>query len=230
MEGSVIAIVPAAGQGTRLGGRKPFVLLLGKPVILWTIEALQASPLIEEIIPVLNESDLEDGARLVEYDHLSKVKRIARGGAERQDSVRHGLMLIEEGCEAVLIHDGARPLLTPTFVEAVLQALPGFDGAVAAVPPKDTIKEAGPDGLVRGTLRRQDLWAVQTPQAFPYRKLMEAYEAAGKDGFYSTDDSALVERIGGRVKVVPGSYENIKITTPEDIGIAEAILTRRRAG
>jgi 2-C-methyl-D-erythritol 4-phosphate cytidylyltransferase len=127
----------------------------------------------------------------------------------------------------VLIHDGVRPFLTPRLITRTVEGLRGFDGAIAAVPPKDTIKKADADGVVVKTLARDELWSVQTPQVFPYETIMKAYESASAEGFRSTDDSALVERTGGRVNIVMGSYENIKITTPEDLSVAEAFAKRR---
>jgi 2-C-methyl-D-erythritol 4-phosphate cytidylyltransferase len=222
----VIAVVPAAGLGTRLGpgANKTFLPLLDRPLIAWTLLALQAAEEIAEIIPVLKESDMEQAAEMVERYGLRKVKRIAPGGAERQDSVLSGLKLIKDPYSTVLIHDGARPLVEHSLIRETIAALEGYDGAVAALPARETIKEAERGGLIRKTLDRHVLWSAQTPQVFPYRGIMEAYEEAARDGFYSTDDSALVERRGGRVRVVMGSPRNIKITTPEDLGVAELFL------
>jgi 2-C-methyl-D-erythritol 4-phosphate cytidylyltransferase len=225
---SIVAIVPAAGLGTRFspGANKPFHLLLGKPAIVWSLEVLSALHEIKEIIPVLKESDLETGVEIFERYNLSKVRRIAPGGKERQDSVYNGLKLVKGDADKVLIHDGARPLVDAVMVRKVLEALPGFDGVIAGVPIKDTIKEVQ-DHMVKRTLRRETLWAVQTPQVFLYAALVKAYEAAMEAGFYSTDDAALLERSGGRVRVVMGSYANIKVTTPEDISLVEELLRER---
>jgi 2-C-methyl-D-erythritol 4-phosphate cytidylyltransferase len=224
----VIAVVPAAGFGRRFGAgtNKPFITLLDKPLVVWALETLQATKEIAEIIPVFKESDMEEGVRIVEDYGLSKVKRIAPGGKERQDSVYNGLKLITDKSAVVLIHDGARPLVDKTLIRNTIKGLEGYDGAVAALPPKDTIKETDENGDIRKTLKRQSLWAVQTPQVFYYKRIMDAYEKAMKEGFYSTDDSALVERQGGRIRVVMGSYKNIKITTPEDLDIAELFLKK----
>jgi 2-C-methyl-D-erythritol 4-phosphate cytidylyltransferase len=224
--GRVIAVVPAAGLGTRLGPglNKSFLPLLDRPLLAWTLEALQAAEEIAEIIPVLKGSEMEQAGEMVERYGLTKVKRIARGGAERQDSVLSGLELIKGPCSTVLIHDGARPLLEQALIRATIAALEGYDGAVAALPARETIKEADGAGLIRRTLQRQALWSAQTPQVFPFRGIMEAHEEAAREGFRSTDDSALVERRGGRVRVVMGSQRNIKITTPEDLEVAEMLL------
>jgi 2-C-methyl-D-erythritol 4-phosphate cytidylyltransferase len=237
----VVAIVPAAGLGKRFGPgkNKPFQTLCGKPIIVWPLETMESVPAIDEIIPVLKAEDMELGQRIFEEYNLSKIKRIAAGGRERQDSVYNGLKLIEDENCAVLIHDGVRPLIESELIENAIGTLitasspplekggkEGFsrlDGVVLGVPLKDTIKEAD-DGIVKKTLRRESLWAVQTPQVFLYKRILAAYDRAINDGFYSTDDSALMEHYGGKVKIVPGSYRNIKITTPEDILIAEAFL------
>lgn len=228
MKARVVAIVPAAGVGKRFGEgtNKPFELLAGKPLMLWAIETLEALPEVAEIIPVVKEDQMEAAAELFERHSISKVKRIAPGGRERQDSVFHGLNLIEDRQSIVIVHDGARPLAEPQVVQYALSELKDCDGVVVAVPVKDTIKEVA-DGVVMKTLQRDILWAVQTPQIFFCEPLRRAYERAVADSFYSTDDSALVERYGGRVKVVMGSYTNIKITTPGDLLVAEQFLSMR---
>jgi 2-C-methyl-D-erythritol 4-phosphate cytidylyltransferase len=229
--GKVIAVVPAAGLGKRFGAgtAKSFVELLGKPLVLWALGALEAYEGVDEVVPVLRPEEMGPGVKLFEGAGLAKVRRVAPGGRERQDSVGNALKLIGDEADAtVLIHDGARPMLDAALIRAALEGLSGgFDGSVAAVPLKDTVKEADPDGMVRSTLRRDALVAVQTPQVFRLGAIARAYEEAAKEGFYSTDDSALVERMGGRVRLVMGSYENIKVTTPEDLAVAELFLKRR---
>jgi 2-C-methyl-D-erythritol 4-phosphate cytidylyltransferase len=239
----VVAIVPAAGLGKRFGPgkNKSLQTLGGKPVVIWSLEALESVLEIVEIIPVLKAEDMEQGQQLFEKYNLSKIKRIAAGGKERQDSVYNGLKLIDDDSCFVLIHDGVRPLIEKELIENAINALinpsspplvkgdkggfNGFDGVILGVPLKDTIKEAG-DGIIKKTLRRDSLWAIQTPQVFLYRKLLAAYDQAMKEGLYSTDDSALVEHNGGKIKVVLGSYRNIKVTTPEDLDIAEFLIKK----
>jgi 2-C-methyl-D-erythritol 4-phosphate cytidylyltransferase len=225
MPHKAVAIVPSAGLGRRFGvGRnKPFETLGDKPVLIWALEALDKMPEISEIIPVLKESDIQAGVELFNFYKITKVKRIAPGGRERQDSVFNGLHFIKDRGSVVLIHDGARPFLKPKTVRQALKTLPGYDGVVIGVPPKDTIKEIEGE-LIRQTLKRDALIAVQTPQIFFYQPLLAAYEKAMKESFYATDDAALVERNGGRIGVVICEYTNIKITTPEDLLIAEAFL------
>lgn len=264
MEKKVIAIIPAAGSGQRFGkdGNKSFQPLGGKPVIVWTLEVFDSLGDIVEVIPVLKDADMEYGRSLFERYGLSKVKRIAPGGKERQDSVYSGLILVDKGTDAVLIHDGVRPLVEKELIERALQELlippeksppppftkggrggikrggeGGFDGVIVGVPLKDTIKGARSEKsevrsqkkeiIVKKTLTRDLFWAVQSPQVFKYTSLMKAYKKAMDEGFYSTDDSAIVERYGGKVKIVMGSYTNIKITTPEDMDIAEVLLKKR---
>lgn len=260
----VIAIVPAAGLGKRFGPgtNKPFQNLGGKPLIIWSLETLQSVNQIEEIIPVLKMEDMEYGQKVFEENGLSKIKRIAPGGKERQDSVYNALNIIDDKNCTVLIHDGVRPLIEKDLIENAIRELlnppppllvkggsislspslekggkggfKGYDGIVLGVPLKDTIKEVQSSAfrvqseiVVKKTLNRNVLWAIQTPQIFPYKKIFHAYNKAMKDGFYSTDDSALIERYGGKVKVVKGSYQNIKITTPEDLEIAECLLRNK---
>jgi 2-C-methyl-D-erythritol 4-phosphate cytidylyltransferase len=225
----ITAIIPAAGLGKRFGpGKdKPFRLLGGKPLIVWPIEALQAIPEISEIIPVLRTEDAEYGRKLFEQYGITKIKGIVPGGKERQDSVYNGLRMIEDKHGIVLVHDGARPLVNRELIQGLIAEMTSCrgecDGIVPGVPVKDTIKEAE-HGLVRKTLKRDNLRAIQTPQIFRYEKLYKAYEQAMEEKQYATDDAAVLERYGGRIRIVMGSYRNIKITTPEDLVIAEALL------
>jgi 2-C-methyl-D-erythritol 4-phosphate cytidylyltransferase len=227
----VVAIVPAAGLGKRFGSgvNKAFHTLDGKPLLVWSLQVLEAVAAITEIIPVLKSEEMETGQMLFEEYGLRKVKRIAAGGKERQDSVYNGLKIIEDKNCIVLIHDGVRPLIEKKLAENAINELitspsgEEADGIILGVPLKDTVKEAE-GAVVKKTLKRGSLWAVQTPQVFPYANILAAYDRSMKEGFYSTDDSALVEHSGGRIKVVMGSYRNIKVTTPEDILIAQALL------
>jgi 2-C-methyl-D-erythritol 4-phosphate cytidylyltransferase len=228
----VTAIVPAAGIGKRFGTgtHKQFETLQGKPILIWALEIFQGIQNIREIIPVLASEDMEHGKQAVDAYRITKVRRIAPGGKERQDSVWNGLKLVQDKNSMVLIHDGVRPLiekrLVESLIEQMMENLPTkgiCDGIVLGMPPKDTIKEA-PEQVVKKTLNRNILWAVQTPQIFPYKTIYNAYNKAMQERFYSTDDAALVERYKGKVHIVQGSYRNIKITTPEDLMIAEALL------
>ncbi|MEW6066771.1 MAG: 2-C-methyl-D-erythritol 4-phosphate cytidylyltransferase [Nitrospirota bacterium] len=224
----IVAVVPAAGIGKRFGSgaNKPFLHLCGKPLIIWSLETLHSVNAVREIIPVLKEEDMEQGRKIFESYGFSKIKRISPGGKERQDSVYNGLKLVEDKDCMVIIHDGVRPLIGKDLVEKLIDELKDFDGAVLSVPVKDTIKEAE-DEIVKKTLKRDSLWAIQTPQIFSFRTISGAYEKAIEEGFYATDDAALVEKYGGNIKIVMGSYRNIKITTPEDMAIAEFLLTKK---
>jgi len=243
MNYKVTAIVPSAGLGRRFGRNrnKPFQNLGGKPLVVWALETLDSVEEIAEIIPVLKKGDRGKGAEVFEQYKLSKIKKIALGGKERQDSVYNGLKLIEGQDGIVLIHDGARPFIEKDLIEKAIRellippypplakggkgGLKGYDGVILGVPVKDTIKEAEGE-IIKKTLKRDSLWAIQTPQVFHYRTIFSAYEKATKDGFYPTDDAALVEKYGGKIRVIMGSYRNIKITTPEDLIAAEYFLSR----
>lgn len=224
-----VAIVAAAGKSERMGGmKKQFMPLLGVPVLARTLLAFEHSPHIRKIIVVIEETDrkrFEDS--IVAGFGLTKILEAVGGGEERQDSVLNGLRSLPGETSRVLVHDGARPLVTPELISGLIEALPNWQGVVAAVPLKDTIKRVGPENAVVRTIEREDLWAAQTPQVFLPEVLMEAHQRARMDGFYGTDDSVLLERLGYKVRVIMGSYENIKITTPADLVIAEAILGLR---
>ena len=228
MNRNVVAIVPAAGIGRRLGPgtNKAFHILLGRPLIVWAIEVLERTEEIDEIIPVLKESDMEGGLEVFEQCNFSKVRKVIPGGNQRQDSVYNGLRHIDGKPNIVLIHDGVRPLVGREKVKEAIYALGGYDGVILGVPVKDTIKQVQ-DDMVSNTLRRDTLRAIQTPQVFLHDSLMGAYETAMEKKIYGTDDAALVERTGGKVKVIMGSYTNIKITTPEDIPLAEFLLRQK---
>ncbi len=224
MGDTVIAVVPSAGSGVRFGANKTFARLLDRPVLAWTLQALASAGEVDEVIPVVRESDMARCLEMVEALGIPKVRTVVPGGPGRHDSVMNGLRAIGGGDAVVLVHEGARPLLSHDIISRVVAGLGGFDGCICAAPPKDTIKEISGGGTVARTLNRDALRAVQTPQAFGLSTLLEAYGRAAREGDFSTDDSALVERAGGRVNVVEGSYRNIKITTPEDLEIARILM------
>jgi 2-C-methyl-D-erythritol 4-phosphate cytidylyltransferase len=194
--------------------------LAGKPVLAWSIDALQKNERVDRIILVNNQKNLEPVRCLVVDAKWTKVAEVCLGGQRRQDSVAAGLKMLGQ-CEWVIIHDGARPFLTHDLIEQGLAAAKATGAAVAAVPVTDTIKLAGDDQMVIETPPRQNLWAVQTPQVFRFELLKEAYRQARDD---VTDDASLVEQTGGRVKLFLGSYTNIKITTPHDLAVAELLI------
>jgi 2-C-methyl-D-erythritol 4-phosphate cytidylyltransferase len=219
----VTAIVVGAGSGSRMGADKAFLDLAGKPVISWPVEVLQRNMRVSEIVLVLHKNRLEEGRGLVEKMGWSKVTRICAGGSLRQDSVKNGLAGIGD-CELVLIHDAARPFLTDSLIDDGVKTAGYTGSAAAAVPVKDTVKQVDENYIVSSTLPRSSLMAVQTPQVFRYEILKEAYCSLDDE---VTDDAAAVERIGFKVKLYTGDYENIKITTREDLALAEIIAKRR---
>ena len=221
---SVWAIVPAAGTGERFGGvkPKPFADLAGKPVIVRTLHVFEDCKAVEGVVLVAHLDWLKDYKELIALYDLKKVKAVVAGGDTRTQSVRHGLAALGTGADVVMVHDGVRPLLTPAIITSGLHAVKATGAAIAAVPVKPTIKGVDPKtGTVTETLDRELLWEVQTPQVFD-RKLLERAYGQDRDG--ATDDAALVERLGVKVHVFTGSYENVKITTPEDMVIARAFF------
>jgi 2-C-methyl-D-erythritol 4-phosphate cytidylyltransferase len=215
------AIVVAAGGSQRMNGvDKMMAPLGGKPLLVWSIEALQRSPKVDRIVLVNSQKNLESVQCMVIDHKWTKVAEVCMGGRRRQDSVAAGLKMLGE-CEWVIIHDGARPLLTVDLIERGLEAARETGAAVAAVPVIDTVKLAGDDRIVIETPPRENLWAVQTPQVFRFAIIKEAYQQSRGD---VTDDAMLVEQIGNKVKLFQGSYDNIKITTPRDLAIAETII------
>ena len=219
----VAAIVVGAGSGERMGSDKIFAGLAGKPVIAWPLDVLQGCEAINEIILVLHKDKMEAGKKLVEQRGLTRVSAICEGGRLRQDSVKKGLGQVH-GCRWVLVHDGARPFLTDKLIEDGIEAVKQTGAAAAAVSLIDTVKEVDGDSLVIRTLERGLLRAVQTPQVFRADILKEAYLAL-KGEF--TDDAAVVERAGYKVKLYSGDDRNIKITTPQDLLLAEMTARSR---
>jgi len=213
----VSVIIAAGGTGKRMGQKKQFLPLLGRSVLEWTIEAFKKVKAINEIILVVNPDELEKAKML-------GIEKVTAGGKERSDSVANGLKLVSKDCDIVLIHDGARPLITSDIIVKSIKEAQEFGAVVVGVPVKDTIKRVGDDLLIEDTVDRKTLWQAQTPQAFKYAIITRAYVGGKKK---ATDDSKLVEDFGIKVKMVMGSYENIKITTPEDLIVAEAILRSR---
>lgn len=222
------ALIAAAGSGERLnkGINKAFVPVAGKPILAHTLSVFEACDAISEIIIVTGERDIEAAGDLVGRFGFAKVSAIVAGGAQRQDSVRNGLAKVTG--DIVAIHDAARPMVTTAIIESSIDKACEMGACIAAVPVIDTIKSAS-DGIVSGTIDRSSLFAVQTPQTFRTDLLRRAYERAYAEGYYATDDAALVERMGEKVEIVPGSYENIKITTPADLDIANTRLTAGQA-
>jgi len=218
------AIFPAAGASRRMGAgtNKIFLELGGESVLVRTLKTFSQSERINFLIVVTNA--VETVTEILKATPNLKPFAVTAGGSERQYSIANGLKLVPAETKTILVHDAARPLVTLDTIEKVIDAAEKFGGAIAAVPEKNTIKIIDAEGFVKSTPPRADLVAVQTPQGFSKEILMRAYEQAAQDNFLGTDDASLVERIGGKIKIVPDSYKNIKITTPEDIKIAETFL------
>jgi 2-C-methyl-D-erythritol 4-phosphate cytidylyltransferase len=221
------AIVPAAGRGARVGFKTPktFIDLGGAPLIARTIGALAACRGIGLIQPVLPRTHVAlFNRRLLPRGGWASCRPAVAGGRERQDSVAAGLRALPADVELVLIHDGARPFVTPGLVARVLAEARRHGAAIAAVPAQDTVKRVSADHFLEGTVDRRSLWLAQTPQAFQVGLLREAHARARAAGLDATDDAALVEALGHRVRVVAGARLNFKITTREDLALARALV------
>lgn len=220
----VSVIFPAAGQGKRMqaGINKVFLQLAGQPMLVRTLLKFSSVEEIGELIVVVGKDEVQSVQKLLKHVPGLKPYKVAAGGSERQYSVWNGLQVSSEQADIVLVHDAARPLVTKATIENVIAKARACGGAIAAVPEKNTIKVVSEDGFVQSTPPRKTLWAVQTPQGFRRDILFEANEKAEADGFLGTDDASLVERLGKPVAVVMSDYRNIKVTTPEDLVLAEA--------
>ena len=225
----VTAIFPAAGSSVRMGSgvNKNLLELAGEPILIRTLKTFSQVERVNFLIVVVAANEVEQVEELLSATDGLKPWRVTVGGSERQYSIANGLKLLPDDTEIVLVHDAARPLISVQTINGVIDAAEEFGGAIAAVPAKDTIKIVGADKFVRFTPPRRELVAVQTPQGFKREILLQAYDKAAEDNFLGTDDSSLVERLGIRVKVVISSYDNIKITTPEDLSVAETLLLNR---
>jgi 2-C-methyl-D-erythritol 4-phosphate cytidylyltransferase len=213
------AVIVAAGTSQRMAGiNKLFAPLRGKPLLAWSVDTCQRYSLVQQIVLVLNDEDLARGQKLKKDRDWSKVT-LCPGGARRQDSVRAGLRQIKS-CDLVMIHDGARPFLTPDLIENGLKIVEEIGAAVAAVPLKDTIKFADSKKMIGETLQRDRLWAAQTPQTFSFDVITRAYENLATE---VTDDAAAVEHLGYKVQLYMGDYKNIKVTIAEDLALARII-------
>ncbi|TFG76174.1 MAG: 2-C-methyl-D-erythritol 4-phosphate cytidylyltransferase [Thermodesulfobacteriales bacterium] len=224
-------IITAGGLGKRFVGEgaellpKQFIPLSTKPLIVYSIQSFERSKFISEIVLVVPDKWVEyTQAEIVDKFNIKKVSKVIAGGAERQESVRNGLNSLSTKPEIVAVHDGVRPFVTLDIIDEVITEAVNSGGAIAAIPVTDTIKQSSPEHIIENTVPRNKIWFAQTPQAFKYEILKEAFEKASEDGYLGTDEAELVERLGREVKLVLGSKNNIKITTPEDIKLAELIL------
>lgn len=227
MFNSVVAVVPAAGLGTRMGGNTPkqYLTIGNLPLLVYSLQIFQELEEIGEVILSVPAADREYCWRkIVQPFGLEKVTKVVAGGARRQDSVRNGLAAISDRPDGILVHDGVRPFIDQVMVRKVIDCAGKTGAAVVAMPIHDTVKRVDPSGIIQETLKREELWQIQTPQVFRYDWLVEAHQQAQEHQWDVTDDAALIERMGYPVSVVEGSCFNIKVTKPDDLVFGKAIL------
>ncbi len=228
--GKNYAVILAAGRGIRMGGDLPkqFLPLLGKPVLAHALQAFDGAPSIDGVVLTAEKSNVAYlKEEFLQKYPTTKPVIVIEGGEDRQQSVYNALTIAIRDADIVAIHDGVRPMITIEVIEACIAAAITFGASVAGMPVKDTIKQVSTEGFVLHTPERSTLWQVQTPQTFRYNLILEAHCQAIAKGFRATDDSALVERLGRSVKMVDGGYDNIKITTQEDLLSASLLLQAR---
>ena len=220
------AIIPAAGQGTRMNHTVPkqFLQLAGKPILYHTLKVFENSGLVDSIVLVVPPSEVESMRKKL-MNPFPAIQHVVVGGEQRQDSVYEGLRALDEDTHIVVVHDGVRPFIDPKMLQETVTAAQEHGAAVTAIPLSDTIKRADANDFVQITIDRKRLRRIQTPQAFRYSLLCEAMRKAQADRFYGTDEGSLMEHFGQAVKLVPGSEHNIKITQPEDLVLAELLIT-----
>lgn len=218
----VWVVVPAGGRGVRMGRKKQDIRVGTRPVLRWTLDVLEATGEVEGVVVAVPAEDV--GAWRRRLRGCRKVRAVVAGGSERQESVARGLAAVPPAAPWILVHDGARPCITPELVRRVVEATRAHGAATAALPIAETLKR-GAEGWVKETVPRDGLWAIQTPQGFRADLLREAHRRASADGVLGTDDAALVERLGAGVRLVPGLPGNVKITRPEDLPLARRLLT-----
>lgn len=225
----IVAIIAAAGEGRRMGGtiEKQFLCLQGKPVLSHTLALFDVHPMVDGLILVVSSSQRQAlREKVLDPYPCRKLLKVIDGGKERQDSVARGVKALPPECELVVVHDGVRPLLNDELLTSVLESAQKHGAAVAAVPARDTVKRVK-EGRVASTLERETVWLAQTPQAFKTGLLRRAYEEAARTQTTATDDAALVELLGVPVHLVLGSAQNIKVTTPMDLVVAETLIAQR---
>ena len=225
----VTALVLAAGRSIRMGDglNKQFIELLGKPLVCYSLAAFEQCCVVDAIILVRRPEDAGSAERMVRDFGFKKVVAVVDGGVERQDSVWNGLKKCDPATEIVSVHDGARPLVTPALIESTIASARSFGTGIAATKVVDTIKEANEDKTVICTVDRTKLWAMQTPQTVRFQLLREAYAKVLEKKIIVTDEAAAIELLGQQVHLVETSFLNLKVTTPSDLAIAEALLKQR---
>ncbi|WP_026736509.1 2-C-methyl-D-erythritol 4-phosphate cytidylyltransferase [Fischerella sp. PCC 9605] len=222
-------LIPAAGSGRRMGSNRNKLLLevRSRPIIAWTLLAAQASRYISWIGIISQPIDWQEFQEIIADLQLSKPVELIKGGSTRQESVYNGLQALPATAEQVLIHDGARCLATPNLLDRCAEAIHNSPGLIAAVPVKDTIKVVDENGIIQSTPDRRQLWAAQTPQGFDVKLLKQCHAEGIRQAWEVTDDAALFEKCGYQVRIVEGEETNLKVTTPQDLAIAEFILRTR---
>jgi 2-C-methyl-D-erythritol 4-phosphate cytidylyltransferase len=228
----VTAIIVAAGEGTRMGGStpKPFLLIAGRPLVLRTLDRFFSSRSVDRVILVIAEKEIQHCTALIEGDpNLSqRAWMLQSGGRSRQESVRRGLEKLDAGCEIVVVHDGARPFISPPLIDRCIEQAYQLGAVVVGVPVRDTIKVISEGHWIQATPCRDTLREIQTPQVFRKELIIEAHRAGSHQPFDATDDATLVEQMGKPVFFLEGERTNIKITVPEDVLLAEALLREGR--
>ncbi len=225
----VYALIPAAGSGTRLGSsiKKQFMVLNNKPILIHTLTRFEISADVDEVLVAVPEAHIAEMEHLIHHYKLHKVSKVIAGGAQRQDSVENLLnRLVIRQEDIILVHDGVRPFITMESISRIVKATKEYGAAALAVQPKDTVRRSVGGDVFDQTLDRTALWLIQTPQGVQAPLLAQAFAQAKKDNFYGTDEIALIERIGIKAKIIQGSYDNIKITTSEDLELASLIIRR----
>lgn len=224
----ISVIIPAAGFGERMGApvSKQFLTLRGKPIIVHTLERFQRCEKIDEIIIAARRSAFQQIEFLAHEFHLTKVRPLVEGGQRRQDSVANALSCVDKQADLVAVHDAVRPFIHKNILLSAIEKAVEHSASVVAVRAKDTIKLGNNHAVVEKTLDRSSVWIVQTPQIFRKEVLVRAYEQAKSNNVEATDDSSLVEQMGIQPVLVEGSYDNIKITTPDDLEFAEVLMRR----
>lgn len=223
----VVAVIAAAGTGKRIGGDFPkqYLKIADKPVLVYTLEKFDRCHAIDGIVLVVEKEKIDFAKDLFKEWRIKKAVHVIAGGAERQDSIRRALDVLPERAEWIVVHDGVRPFVSLEKIDEVIQAGRDFGAAILAIPEKNTIKKAK-DGWVEKTVSRNDIWEIQTPQVFKAEWLKASYAEAFENHYYSTDDAALVEQAGHRVRLVLGEETNIKITSPADLIVAQAFAKK----
>lgn len=228
------AVIAAAGSGERLHHSlsKMLMPISGKPLLSYTLAKFEESERINEIVLVVRAQDIyEIEQEVLKKNNYKKIKSVVIGGLTRQDSVYNGLMAIKEEDGVVCIHDGARPLIQQWMIEKTIEMISDYDGVILAIPTVDTIKQVKLEEMVvERTVDRSKFWMVQTPQVFRLKKIREYHERARQEKIHSTDDSAIIEYYGGKVVILHGSEENIKVTSITDLLLTEILLNRSHCG